>query len=449
MKLRPYQQKIVDDLRLAFMTYKSPVVVLGCGGGKSVITASIAKSATDKGNAVLFLVHRIELVEQITETFTKMGVDFNLCDIAMVQSAKKYDKDYKIIITDESHHATCRTYQNVYERYPNALRVNVTATPCRSDGRGLGETCDYLLKTVSTKWLISNGYLAPYEYYSVIPENLVLTGLKKVRGEYEDITSILDEPKIYGDIFKYYKEGKKVICYCSSLQHSIKTAQAFNDRGISASHIDGNTPKEERRKIIQDFREGKIKVLTNFSLIAEGFDVPDCDMVMVLRKTASLNLFIQMVMRCMRYKPGKTAYIYDFCGNCYEHGLPDDDREWTLDSKVSHSRNPSSEPDVVARLCQNCLRVYPGKGPICPYCNSDNGKTKKEIEQERKAELERITEIERKQKRQEVGRSRTFADLVKVARERGYKPGWLISQSRIKNIPMDWSAYNQYRREMM
>ena len=434
MKLRPYQQKIVDDLRLAFMTYKSPVVVLGCGGGKSVITASIAKSATDKGNAVLFLVHRIELVEQITETFTKMGVDFNLCDIAMVQSAKKYDKDYKIIITDESHHATCRTYQNVYERYPNALRVNVTATPCRSDGRGLGETCDYLLKTVSTKWLISNGYLAPYEYYSVIPENLVLTGLKKVRGEYEDITSILDEPKIYGDIFKYYKEGKKVICYCSSLQHSIKTAQAFNDRGIPASHIDGNTPKEERRKIIQDFRDGKIKVLTNFSLIAEGFDVPDCDMVMVLRKTASLNLFIQMVMRCMRYKPGKTAYIYDFCGNCYEHGLPDDDREWSLDSKTSHSRNPSSEPDVVARMCQNCLRVYPGAGQTCPYCGTIQGKTKKEIEQERKAELERITEIKRKEKRQEVGRAKTKKDLEIIANERGYDKKWVWVQCKIKGI---------------
>lgn len=449
MELRPYQQKIVDDLRVAFKSYKSPVVVLGCGGGKSVITASIAKSATDKGNRVLFLVHRIELVDQIKETFKRMGVDFNLCDIAMVQSAKKYDKDYKIIITDESHHATCRTYQNVYERYPDALRVNVTATPCRSDGRGLGETCDYLLKTVSTKWLISNGYLAPYEYYSVVPENLVLTGLKKVRGEYEDITRILDEPKIYGDIFKYYKPDKKAICYCSSLQHSINTAKAFNDQGIPARHIDGNTPKEERKQIIQDFRDGKIMVLTNFSLIAEGFDVPDCDMVLVLRKTASLNLFIQMVMRCMRYKPGKTAYIYDFCGNCYEHGLPDDDREWTLDSKTSHSRNPSSEPDVLVRICKKCLRAYPGKSPICLYCNTDNGKTKKEIEQERKAELERITEIEKKQKRMEVGRSRNFEDLIRIAKDRGYSPGWCIQQAKLKHIPMDWSAYHRFKREVM
>lgn len=449
MELRDYQQKIVDDLRIAFKEYKSPVVVLGCGGGKSVITASIAKSATDKGNRVLFLVHRIELVDQIKETFKRMGVDFNLCDIAMVQSAKKYDKDYKIIITDESHHATCRTYQNVYERYPDAIRVNVTATPCRSDGRGLGETCDYLLKTVSTKWLISNGYLAPYEYYSVVPENLVLTGLKKVRGEYEDITRILDEPKIYGDIFKYYKPGKKAICYCSSLQHSLKTAQAFNDQGIPARHIDGNTPKEERKQIIQDFRDGKIMVLTNFSLIAEGFDVPDCDMVLVLRKTASLNLFIQMVMRCMRYKPGKTAYIYDFCGNCYEHGLPDDDREWTLDSKTSHSRNPSSEPDVLVRICKDCLRAYPGRGPVCPYCGINNGKTKKEIEQERKAELERITEIEKKQKRMEVGRSRSFEDLIRIAKDRGYSPGWCIQQAKLKHIPMDWSAYYRFKREVM
>lgn len=449
LQLRPYQENIIKDLRKVFLQgYKSPVIVLGCGGGKSVITAAIAKSCTDKKNYVLFVVHRIELVDQIKATFANMGVDMNYCDIAMVQSSKKYTKDYKLIITDESHHATCKTYQSLYQRYPNALRVNVTATPCRSDGKGLGDTCDYMLKTVSTKWLIENHYLSPYEYYSVTLDGINLHGLKKVRGEYEDITDLLDKPKIYGDVFKYYKPGKKVICYCSSLNHSIATAQAFCVRGIPAKHIDGNTPKEERKQIIQDFRDGKIMVLCNFSLIAEGFDVPDCDMVMILRKTASLNLFIQMSMRCMRYKPNKIAYIYDFCGNCYEHGLPDDDRDWELNSSHSHARNPSGEPNIITRTCNHCLRTYSGNSRICPYCGFDNGKTPKEIEQEKQAELEKITKIEKKQRRMEVGRTHTFEKLCEICRERKYKPGWVMAQAKLKNISIDWGLYHQLRREM-
>ena len=128
-----------------------------------------------------------------------------------------------------------------------------------------------------------------------------------------------------------------------------------------------------------------------------------------------------MTMRCMRYKPNKTATIFDFCGNCYEHGLPDEDREWSLDAKKKISRNPSSEPDVIARVCSHCFRTYSGHERICPYCGSDNGKTRKEIEEDKKAELERIQKIEKIQKRIEQGQAQTFEELVKLARSRGYK----------------------------
>lgn len=370
--------------------------------------------ATDKKNHVLFMVHRIELVDQIIDTFKACEVDMELCDIGMVQSAHKLSKDYKLIITDESHHATCSTYTNVYDRYPEAYRVNVTATPCRTDGRGLGETCDYLLETVTAKWLIENKYLAPYKYFGI---NLLKIKPKKIRGEYEDLTETLSKPKIYGDVLKYYQEGSKVICYCSSLDHSRTTADEFAKKGISSAHIDGTTAKDERKQIIEDFRSGKIKVLCNFSLLGEGFDVPDCDTVMILRKTSSLNLFIQMSMRCMRYRENKQAYIYDFCGNCYEHGLPDDDREWTLDSKVKIKKNETGEPDVLVRICSKCFRAYSStEGRYCPYCNHDNGKTKSEIKADKEAEL---VEIKRKNKEQEK-KATTLQDLIELGKSRGY-----------------------------
>lgn len=420
MELRPYQREIVNKIDKVLQTYKSPVVVLPCGGGKSVICADIAKQATRSGKEVLFLVHRIELVDQIRDTFQRYGVDSEHCDIKMVQSSKYLDKYYDLILTDESHHSTCRTYQNIYKKFPMAKRVNVTATPCRTDGRGLGETCDYLLETVDTKWLIENKFLSPYEYYS--PKILAdFSSLKKIAGEYENQTELFDKPKIYGDIFKYYKPGKKAICYCASIEHSLKVAAEFNQRGIPARHLDGGIGKEERRQIIEDFRTGKIMVLCNYSLIAEGFDVPDCDMVMLLRKTASLNLFIQMTMRCMRYKEGKTAIILDFCGNVYEHGLPDEKRKWSLDTKKKLRTNSSSEPDVVARTCKFCFKTYSGTNRICPYCHEDNGKTKKQIEQDEKEELERILVLEKLTKRQEQSKARTFEELIKLGKDRGYK----------------------------
>ncbi len=439
MKLRNYQIQSINKLRAVLATgFKSPVLVLPCGAGKSVVCAEIAKLSTNKNNKVLFIVHRIELIDQIRETFNNYGVPSELCDIAMIQSAHKLTKDYNLIITDESHHATANTYQRLYERYPNAYRVNVTATPCRNDGRGLGETCDYLISEISVKQLIAMKFLAPYKYYGI---NLLDTKPEKVRGEYEDLTEKLSSKKIYGDVLKYYKPGSKVICYCSSLTHSQTTVDEFNNRGIPSAHIDGNTPKEERKEIIKKFRSGEIKVLSNYALLGEGFDVPDCDTVFLLRKTASLNLFIQMSMRCMRYQPNKTAFIYDFCGNCYEHGLPDDDREWNLDSNKKIKTNPDSEPDVMVRICKNCFLAY-NKGAICPYCGFDNGLTAKEIKVIKEAELIEIKKIQKKENAIEKSKLKTINEIIEYAVKKNYALGWVFNWAKIKKIKHNIKYYD-------
>ena len=327
MQLRPYQNDLVEQVRQAWREgYKAPCIVLGCGGGKSCIVAEIARRTTWNGKRVLFLVHRRELVDQIFRTFVRWGVLMDLCQIGMVQTftrrLKKLPKP-ALIITDENHHSLAQSYKRIYEHFSDVPRVGVTATPVRLNGDGLGDVNDKLIIGVSTKWLIEHNCLAPYDYYA--PSVADLTGLHTKMGEYvtADIEKAMIKNTVFGDVIKYYKQladGKKAVCYCSSVKHSLATAKAFCDAGISASHIDGATPKAQREQIIADFRNGKITILCNVDLISEGFDVPDCECTILLRPTHSLTLYIQQSMRCMRYKPNKRAVIIDHVGNYARHG---------------------------------------------------------------------------------------------------------------------------------
>jgi superfamily II DNA or RNA helicase len=376
MRLRPYQEDMEERTRKSYREgHKSPLLVLPCGGGKAVIAADIAKKATNKGIRVLFLVHRIELKEQITETFIWWGVDMNLCDIEMVQSAtKKYDKIPGFIITDESHHGTASTYINIYNRFPDIPKLLMTATPKRTNGAGLGQIADDLIIGVTAKWLIENKYLAPYEYYSSIlidENNLVIN-----KGEYEQnsIISEVNRPKIYGAVIDNYikfANNKKTIVFCASVEHSKKMCEEFNSNGIKAEHIDGTTKKDERKNIMDKFRNSEIMILCNYEIISEGLSVDDCECCILLRPTTSMILHVQSSMRCMRYQENKTAIILDLVGNYTRHGLPDTEQEWDLNSKVS---NRTKNNEVSARQCGKCYKVYAGINPVCPYCGFNNRK---------------------------------------------------------------------------
>lgn len=381
MQLRPYQNDLVEQVRQAWREgYKAPCIVLGCGGGKSCIVAEIARRTTWNGKRVLFLVHRRELVDQIFRTFVRWGVLMDLCQIGMVQTftrrLKKLPKP-ALIITDENHHSLAQSYKRIYEHFSDVPRVGVTATPVRLNGDGLGDVNDKLIIGVSTKWLIKHNCLAPYDYYA--PSVADLTGLHTKMGEYvaSEIEKAMTKNTVFGDVIKYYRQladGKKAVCYCSTVKHSMATAQAFCEAGISARHIDGATPKAQREQIIADFRNGKITILCNVDLISEGFDVPDCECTILLRPTHSLTLYIQQSMRCMRYKPNKRAVIIDHVGNYARHGMPDDDREWTLEKRkkprlqnrlgIFSGTKERYDSLTEEHAIQNKIRIA-----IAPYCD--------------------------------------------------------------------------------
>lgn len=441
MELREYQKEILQEIRNSYISgHNSPTLVLGCGGGKSCIAAEMAKLSTQKGKEVLFLVHRIELKEQIEDTFKWWGVNMNHCTVGMVQSiSRKLDKipPPDFIITDEGHHGLSSTYTKIYNYFPNAKKLFLSATPKRTSGEGLGSVSDDIIEGVATKWLINNNFLAPYEYYSSVLIDCDKLKIKKGEYDQDSILEEIDKTAIYGSVIEGYKKfcnGKKSIIFCSSIEHSKKVANIFNENGIAAAHIDGKTNKQLRKEIMDKFRSGEIKILCNYEIISEGLSVDDCEACLLLRPTQSLILFIQSSMRCMRYKKDKTAIILDFVGNYTRFGLPDDDRDWKLN--YEKRKRQATGNAIAIRQCLNCYKVYKGTQPICPYCGNNNGKTKEQIKEEEKAELERILKAEKFKRKQEVWQCRTYGELVQYAREHSYKNpgGWAyyILQARKK-----------------
>lgn len=452
-KLREYQELLIDGSRIEFMNGKKRTcIVAPCGAGKTVIMAWMSAQAKLKGNNVLFAVHRQELIDQSSETFQALGVSHGIIangypmnvsekiQIASIQSVvRRINKinPPQIIILDEAHHATASTWRKLLAFYPEAYVIGLTATPARMGGQGLGDIFESLIMGPSVKELISWGNLSPYRYYSP-PVAVDFSDLHVKYGDYvqSEVALCMDKSEIIGDLIAQYQKlapGARAVCYCASIEHSQHTADMFRLAGIPALHIDGETKDLVRKAAINDFKLGKIKILCNVDLISEGFDVPAMEAVILARPTQSKTLHIQQAMRPMRIdknNPDKVAIIIDHVGNVYRHGLPDEDREWTLESK----KKKSAPREVMLKICPKCYGAHPPK-PICPYCQHVYAVAVQEAIAEKAGELTEILEIQKKEKKQEVGRARNVVSLEQIAMQRGYNPNWVKKMCEVKNIP--------------
>ncbi|MCQ2555475.1 MAG: DEAD/DEAH box helicase [Clostridia bacterium] len=451
MILRNYQQFLIYKIKCEINNGKRAICcVLGCGGGKSVIQGNIAASANAKGNRVLFLVHRKELCEQIRDTFSKCGVDWNLTQVMMVQTATRHIRELHepdIIITDECHLSTAKTYTKIYDTFKNALRLGFTATPCRLNEGGLGNVYDSLVEGVSTKWLIQNKFLADYKYYSL---PLADTDNLHVKcGEFvsDEVNALIENQAVYsGAVEQYLKlaNGQKAMVYCPSVVSSKEVAEQFNAAGVPAAHVDGTTPKSEREELVAAYRSGKLMVLTNVELFGVGFDDKDIICTIFLRPTMSVALYIQMAMRSLRYKEGKTAIILDCVGNARRHGLPPDDRKWTLESKKKQQNM------VKIRECESCFAVYEPTHSVCPYCGF---KATKEIQRkEKKSVTVDLVEIQKQEELKNVNYNEyqkftTFEQLAEFQKARGYRIQWTIRKCDELGIKVP-GKYSYMRRYM-
>lgn len=458
MKLRKYQEDIILQVKKEISQgAKSVIAVAPCGSGKSVMQAVIAKSAGEKKNRVLFLVHRKELCEQIEATFARVGVDFNYCQISMVQTvSRNLDKieSPSIIITDETHHSLANTYTKIYKHFPDAIRLGFTATPIRLDKKGLHTIYESLVENVSVKWLIENNFLAKYELYSA--KLVDVTNLKVRCGEYEKetVNELMEKQAIYGETVENYVKlanGKRAIIYCASVEASKSTASEFVSNNFTAYHLDGTTPKAERKRVIQAFRDGDIQILCNVDLFGEGFDVPDCECVILLRPTMSLSLYIQQAMRSMRHKEGKTAIIIDHVANCYKHGLPDDERQWSLEDVKKTKKSKLQDKQELINVCSKCLTVFPKEKDVCPKCGLKITKTAREIRGIEKINIElqkiNLQVIYANKPYNHYKSLKTFEQLKLFQQAKGYKIGWCMFKCKELDIeiPQNYKTMMKYK----
>lgn len=428
MKLRDYQQDLYVKTVDAFKRgHKRPLVVAPCGAGKSYLFSEMVRRTDGE---VLVLVHRQELKQQHEKLLSDFGIT-NARVSMILTEANRLDKHEKpaLIIADEAHLSRSNSWVKVIEYY-DTFTVGLTATPIRLDGKPLGDIFDALITGVDTKWLIENKRLAPYEYYA--PTVVDTSGLRKIAGDYvaSDLEQLMNERAIYGNVIESYRRfapRERSIAYCVSVRHAEITAENFNSVGIRAEVLSAGTPAEQRRKIMVDFRTGKITVLCNVGIISEGISIDEVTCVMLLRPTESVALGIQQMMRCMRYLPGKTAKILDFVGNYTRIGLPDEDREWNLDKPISRKKITDDNGNFYIRCCPECFMTF-ATADTCPFCGTQYPLHPKEIQAHEEIELKRISEeetarieAEKKKSRQEQGRATSFEELVKLGRSRGYK----------------------------
>lgn len=428
MELRDYQKDLYDKTITAMATgHRRPLVVAPCGAGKSYIFAEMARRTRGE---VLVLTHRQELKWQHEQLLRDLGI--TNARVAMVLTEKNRmtnNPTPALIISDEAHLSRSNSWNQVIDYY-DTWTVGFTATPIRLDGKPLGDVYDALIQGVDVKWLIEHKRLAPYEYYA--PTLVDTTGMRTIAGDYvvSDIEKLMNERAIYGDVINAYRRfapGERSIAYCVSVRHARETAEAFNRAGIRAESLSAGTHVAERQRIMEDFRSGKVTVLCNVGIIAEGISVDEVTCCMLLRPTESIALGVQQMMRCMRYLPGKTAKILDFVGNYLRVGLPDDDREWSLDKPVAKHKSMDDNGNFYIRCCPECYLTFP-TAPVCPYCGAEYPLHPREIQAHQDIELQRITaeeaarvEKEKKAARIEQGRAATFEELVKLGRQRGYK----------------------------
>lgn len=462
--LRPYQEKIISDARQLMMSgCRRFVIVSPTGSGKTALTTQMLQNAEKKGLNSQFLVHRRELIKQSSKSFAFGGVPHGIIaagfdrnytkkiQIASVQTlARRLNivPHPKLVVYDEAHHISAGTWDKIYKTYKDAFHIGLTATPCRLDGKGLKKHFDEIIYGPRVSWLIENNYLTPYKLFA--PSKINRESMKIRMGDFRtsDSEQMVNNKTITGSAIKEYMKvcpKKQAIIFCVSIAHSKMVVSEFKRQGIIAEHLDAETPADLRDKLMRDFSERRIQVLSNVNLFSEGVDVPGLDAVIMLRPTMSLSMYLQQVGRVLRTAPGKdTAYILDHVGNVLEHGLPDEEREWSLDGATRKGRGGDGEDGPAVYTCEMCFLTMPPHLPKCPECGHvREKKPQREIEQV-DGTLEEIDKNAILQMRKkEQGQAQSMDDLVELGKKRGYKNprGWakhIFNARQAKKIKGGW-----------
>lgn len=461
-ELRPYQRDVINRVDAAISEGKRRIILVApTGAGKTVISAEIIRRANMAGRRSLVLAHRREIVGQTIHKLFDFGIDAGIIQagfptrpaeavqVASVQTlharairGSKIDlPPADILIVDECHHATARTWRRIIDEYPEATLIGLTATPCRGDGRGLGGIFEALVECPQVQELIDQKYLVGTRVYApAVPD---LKGVKVQAGDYveKQLAERMDRPQLVGDILSNWlrlAEGRKTVVFATGVGHSAHIRDEFRKSGVSCEHIDGSTPKDERDEILRKLACGAIDVVTNCAVLTEGWDMPEVGCCVLARPTRKLGLYRQMVGRVLRPAPGKTdAIVIDHSGAVHRHGFAEDRVEWVLapdrhaENKAHATRGARGSTSNLID-CPKCHALRVG-GEACRHCG---------WRPTPRAQHVSVVDADLAQ----INRDRTaaatiaepiqlaawHAQLTHIAQSRGYRPGWAAHKYREK-----------------
>jgi DNA repair protein RadD len=458
--LRDYQTLAIQQVEQAIEALEAPLYVLPTGAGKTIVAARIIDRAVDRGQRVLVLTHRREILNQtsfklsdgdLEHGLIQAGLNLDLdapVQIASIQTlwarcmrtTKIPLPDANLIIIDEAHHIAAQTWRKIIEAYPNARRVGLTATPCRSDGRGLGNFFTKIVEGPAIPELIAKKHLVPTIYYA--PVNPDLSGVQTRQGDYvvSQLADRMNRTDLIGDIVSnWHKHGnrRRTLVFCVDVKHSLHVRDEFIKSGVKAEHIDGSTPKDDREAALARLKSGETELIANCMVFTEGFDEPAIGCIVLARPTKQLGLFRQMAGRGLRPAPGKSNLILiDHSGAVFRHGLLEDEIEWTLhtDKRAENPTHAKRERGAIGRLieCSQCGAMR-SAGEKCPHCGF--------LPQRRPdaivftdGELGRVNRQTRNAPStyDPNERMRWHMMLAWIAAERGYKPGWIAHKFKEK-----------------
>ena len=353
IKLFDYQEDMKERIEKALRLHRSVMAQMPTGTGKTYLLTAVIDSFVSNNpmEKVWIVAHRRELVSQIDETVRKFH-SYSASNTSSLLSSVKamsiqwlmrhYDEieeEPGMIVIDEAHHALAKTYKEMWERFPNAKFLGLTATPCRLNGKGFTDLFDVLVQSWGVPEFISKGRLATYDFVSIKSDGVtqrLIDSLQKrgADGDYQnkEMDMLLNKKpsieRLYRSLEEYGKDRKGIV-YAINISHAQEITKLYQEHGVKAIAIDSKTPATERQQDVEAFKKGDIQVLVNVDIFSEGFDCPDVEFVQLARPTLSLAKYLQMVGRGLRVAKGKkNCVIIDNVGLYRVFGLPSQVWNW-------------------------------------------------------------------------------------------------------------------------
>ena len=389
IKLFDYQEDMKERIEKALRLHRSVMAQMPTGTGKTYLLTAVIDSfvSNNPKEKVWIVAHRRELVSQIDETVRKFHSYSASNTSSLLSSVKavsiqwlskhynEIEEEPGMIVIDEAHHALAKTYKEMWERFPKAKFLGLTATPCRLNGKGFTDLFDVLVQSWAVPEFISKGRLATYDFVSIKSDGVtqrLIDSLQKrgADGDYQnkEMDMLLNKKpsieRLYRSLEEFGKDRKGIV-YAINISHAQKITKLYQEHGVKAIAIDSKTPAMERQQDIEAFKKGDIQVLVNVDIFSEGFDCPDVEFVQLARPTLSLAKYLQMVGRGLRVAKGKkNCVIIDNVGLYRVFGLPSQVWNWNAmfegKLKVGKKKETAKEREFfLMNEVQDDIQIHP------------------------------------------------------------------------------------------